>query len=364
MNSLSSSRCLHMVTRRTFITRTAPGAVLAWWGSTVMGFAGDTQPRTRMGLVAYCLNRTLKARPRRGDSSALSLLKSAHAYGAGGIQASLSNHSPDDLHQLREQAAVWDMHVEAILRLPFASSEMESFTRQVRAAREAGARVGRVVMMPGRRYEEFKSMEDFNRFHERGVKALERAEPICARLDFTLAVENHKDHRVEQRLQLLVHLDSAHIGACVDTGNNLALLEDPLEVVNALAPWARTVHIKDQAVQPCPEGFLLSDAALGEGILPLPEMVAVLRRAQPGIRFNLESITRDPLRIPVLKESYWRTLAEVPATDLARTLDRIQTHRAPQALPVISRLSPEEQLAAEQEVVHQSIRYARDVLHI
>ena len=43
-------------------------------------------------------------------------------------------------------------------------------------------------------------------------------------------------------------LGSEHVGVCLDTGNNVALLEDPMEVVETLAPLAFTTHIKDMAV--------------------------------------------------------------------------------------------------------------------
>ena len=44
-------------------------------------------------------------------------------------------------------------------------------------------------------------------------------------------------------------LSSEWIGMCVDTGNSFALCEDPMEVVRAYAPFAFSVHVRDQAVQ-------------------------------------------------------------------------------------------------------------------
>jgi len=129
----------------------------------------------------------------------------------------------------------------------------------------------------------------------------------------------------------------ATAGACVDTGNSLALLEDPLEMVRGLAPRAFAVHLKDQAVAEYEEGFLLGDIPLGEGILPLKTMVEVLRRARPGICFCLELITRDALKVPCLTEGYWATLGHVPARDLARAL-RLVRSRGRAELPRVSSL--------------------------
>ena len=47
------------------------------------------------------------------------------------------------------------------------------------------------------------------------------------------------------------------MGVNVDTGNSFALLEDPLEMVKAYAPWAFATHIKDMALAEYEDGFLV-----------------------------------------------------------------------------------------------------------
>lgn len=75
-----------------------------------------------------------------------------------------------------------------------------------------------------------------------------------------LAVENHKDFETDELVQLMQKMSSAQIGVCLDTGNNLALLEDPLAVVQKLAPYTLTVHLKDTAVRHAEDGFYLAEA--------------------------------------------------------------------------------------------------------
>jgi sugar phosphate isomerase/epimerase len=170
-------------------------------------------------------------------------------------------------------------------------------------------------------------------------------------------VENHKDYRSDEFAELLRRIGSPYVGACVDTGNNLALLEPPLETVEALAPFAFSCHLKDMAVEPCPEGFLLSEVPIGSGFLDLPRILAALRKARPEIRFNLEMITRDPLVIPCLTDGYWATLAEVRGRALARALALVRDHPQGRPLPRVSALSPEERLAREDENVRASLRW-------
>jgi sugar phosphate isomerase/epimerase len=160
---------------------------------------------------------------------------------------------------------------------------------------------------------------------------------------------------------LFRQLDCPYVGACVDTGNSFALLEDPLVVVEALAPFAFSVHLKDQAVQEYGDGFLFADVALGDGFLDLKQMVEILRRARPEIRFSLETITRDPLRVPCLDESYWPTFPDLPGEDLAYALRTVRA-RAAAELRSVSNRTPQEQVEYEMTTVQRCLRYASEIL--
>jgi sugar phosphate isomerase/epimerase len=152
------------------------------------------------------------------------------------------------------------------------------------------------------------------------------------------------------------------VGVCVDTGNSIALLEDPYEVVEAYATWAFSTHLKDMAVAEYEEGFLLSEVPLGEGFLDVKRIVTTLVRARPEVRFNLEMITRDPLKIPCLTPKYWATFDSLPGKQLARTLTMVRKEAPRKPLPTVSMLSQEQKLDLEEKNVRQSLKYARERL--
>jgi sugar phosphate isomerase/epimerase len=328
--------------------------------------AAASPSRTRLGIVTYCLSLRQKALAQGGAGKSLAdpltFLEECRALGAGGIQTDLGIRDETYAAQLRRRAEALDMHVEGAIQLPYLEADLPRFEQQVETAARAGATLARATLMPGRRYEQFTSLKDYQAAVARGLKALQLAEPLLARRRFRLALENHKDQRVAERLELLKRLSSEYVGACVDVGNDLALLADPIEVVRAYAPWAFTAHLKDQAVQEYEEGFLLADAALGEGLLDLPAMLEVLRQAKPGLRFNLEVITRDPLNVPVLTDNYWATLADVPASDLARALRLVKAKSSRQPLACVSKLAPAQQVEAETGNILRSLAYARERL--
>jgi sugar phosphate isomerase/epimerase len=190
------------------------------------------------------------------------------------------------------------------------------------------------------------------------------AEPIVARHEMTLAIENHKDFRADGLVELLRQIDSEHLGVCVDTGNNLALLENPNKTVDVLAPYAVSAHLKDMGALEYEDGFLLSEVPLGEGLLDLKRIVAVLKKANPKLRFSLEMITRDPLEIPCLTDAYWATFPDLPGKHLAGALSFVRANKPSRPLPRTTGLSHQEYVAAEDDNVRRSLDYARDELHL
>ena len=214
-------------------------------------------------------------------------------------------------------------------------------------AKEAGAEILRTVCLGGRRYESFRTLDEWNAFRADSIKRLELAEPILRRHNVILAVENHKDWRSDEFVEILRHLDSEHIGVNFDFGNNIALLEDPIAVAEALAPWIRSTHLKDMGVAEYADGFQLSEVPLGEGILDLPKLISICRSHQPDVQFNLEMITRDPLLVPCNTASFLATMPGVSEADVIATLDLVKKSAA-KALPSVSDKGHAAQIAYEE----------------
>jgi sugar phosphate isomerase/epimerase len=286
----------------------------------------------------------------------------ARALGAHGVQVGLGIRDVAAADALREGARDAAMYLEGIIALPRDSADMARFETEVGTAKRAGVEIVRTVMLSGRRYETFKSAEAFRRFADSSFHSLTLAAPVVARHGVCLAVENHKDWRAEELIAILKKIGNDHVGICLDTGNSIALLEDPIEVVEALAPWAFTTHFKDMGLEEFRQGFFLAEVPLGTGMIDLPRVVKTVRQARPEIRINIEMITRDPLKVPCLTESYWATFAELPARHLARALTMVRDHPPSRPLPRISGLSQAEQLRIEDENVRRCLAFAHEHL--
>ncbi len=357
---------LPKINRRTMLTgMTGAAAALAIGRSSAS--TATKQRITGMGLVIYDCNLRRRWLQKQNASfnlfEPLTFLKHCQSLGAGGMQTSLGVLSPAKIAQLREYAEKHDLYIEGIVGPPKEKSDLARFEAQIKTAAEVGVKAARTVIMPGRRYEQFKSLDLFRETMAIGQKMLERAAPIVEKYQVPFAVENHKDQRIEQRIELFEHLNSEYIGACVDTGNSFALLDDAYGTIADLAPFAFSIHLKDQALRLYDEGFLLGDIPLGQGSFDLKKMVATLQNIKPNVRFSLELITRDPLKVPCLTDDYWRTMPKLPAKDLARTLRFVRENTATD-LQQVSSLSAEKQVELEDANVAASIKYAGKQLGI
>jgi sugar phosphate isomerase/epimerase len=319
--------------------------------------------RQRLGIVIHSYMYRRSAHPESRFDDPLAFLDYCHGLGAGGVQTGIGTRDQAYVKKLRERAEAHQMYLEASLALPKDRTDVERFTADVQTAKDCGITVIRTAM-GGRRYELFDSLDGFRRFAEQSWQSLVLAKPVIEKSGLRLAIENHKDWRVTELLDILKRIDSPQIGFCVDTGNSIALLEDPMEVVNAYAPYAFSSHLKDMAVEEYADGFLLAEVPLGTGFLDIPKIVATLRGKQPKVRINLEMITRDPLKIPCLTKKYWATFLDLPGRHLADMMALVRGNRPKTPLPRFGELGKEEKLKLEDDNVRRCLKYAEEKLDL
>jgi sugar phosphate isomerase/epimerase len=320
---------------------------------------GADAARPSLGVVIHSYgNRKANDKERHFDAP-LTFVDYCRTLGASGAQTSLGVRDEAYAAKMRDLLAAHQLYLEGSLGLPRDRDDVERFSAEVQSAKRCGAKLFRTVLMSGRRYEAFDSVEAYHKVFEASKQSLALARPIVEKHEVRMAVENHKDLQAPDLLDLIKKLDSPLVGVCLDTGNNLSLLETPQETVDLLAPHAFTTHIKDMGVEEYAEGFLLAEVPLGMGFLDLPKLIATVRKARPQIALNLEMITRDPLKIPCLTPKYWVTLGQVPGRRLAEILALVRSKASKKPLPRISELSKEEQIQREDDNVRQCLRFAR-----
>ena len=91
-------------------------------------------------------------------------------------------------------------------------------------------------------------------------------------------------------------------------------------------------------------------------------MVATLQKKDPNMPFDLEMMTREPLKVPVFTDKYWVTFGDIPGKDLAHILEIVHKNRPKSPVPHTEGLSLEAQVKQEDENNRKCIDWARQNL--
>jgi len=339
----------------------AAGCATAAGLARTLAAAADTipNPQGKRGLGGAPTAFGARIRANAQATPPVDFIDYCHSLGLGGAEIQGGPPSdPEAIRKLRDKIQSYDMHLILNIRLPNSASDVPAFDAAVGNAREAGA-YGLHAAMTGRRYETFDSLEAYQKSFAHNQEQVALAEPVLRKHKVRLAIENHKGWRAVEQAAWMKRLSSEYVGVHLDFGNNVSFCEDPMFTLETLKPWIFSGHIKDMAVAPYADGFLLSEVPLGDGFLDLKKMVQILRDKDPNLVLDLEMITRDPLKVPIYTDKYWATFQEIPGRDVAHMMEIIQKNPPKKPLPKTSGLTPAEQLNLEDGYNLACIQYAR-----
>jgi 3-oxoisoapionate decarboxylase len=256
-----------------------------------------------------------------------------------------------------------EMFVEAMVPMP-KGGDTAQFEQGLKDARDVKAVAIRSACLGTRRYETFKTLDAWKQHVAESIQSIEAALPLLDKYKIPLGIENHKDWTADELAALMQKYSTEYFGVCLDFGNNISLLDDPMTVIEKLAPYAVCSHLKDMAVEGSDDGFLLSEVLLGNGFIDLPRAISLVRRSRPDARFSLEMITRDPLKVPCLDDLYWASFPDRSGLYLARTLRFVQQHQPFSSLPRVSQLPNDKQRHLEDQNVIACLKYAHENLGV
>ncbi len=355
------------ITRRDFVKQTASTLAVGALSNSLLANS-TAAPLSPMGIASTSfMGAQIPGSPAQAGGGAgqapmrmqardaYEFLEKCHALGAGGIQTSLNG----DLKKLRARADELGMYLEGMVSIP-RNNDLSSLEKSLADCQAAGVTVARAAMLGGRRYETFKTLADWKKWVDQTYAAINAAMPVIEKYKVVVALENHKDWTVEDFLKLLRTYQSPYLQVCLDFGNNISLLDDPYEVVEKLAPYAKSTHIKDMGLQPYADGFLLSEVPLGEGMLDLPRIVATVKKANPNTKFSLEMITREPLKVPCLTAQYWEVFPDRNGKYLAQTVKLVNENTSRKPLPAIANLGAAERVKYEEDNIRACFRYVEE----
>jgi 3-oxoisoapionate decarboxylase len=337
------------------------GAAVSW------SAVGEAQERPLRHMGGAPAGFPMRSRAARSGGKPFDFVEFCHNLGFGVVETRVDLTNAEAVQAFRKKIEAYNMRAILDVPLPREEAAVPAFDAALKAAREAGVKALHTAMTQ-RRYEEFDNLDAFKKSFERNQKTIALAEPVLRKHQIRLGIENHKGWRSAEQAAWLKRLGSEWVGVHFDFGNNVSLCEDPAETLRNLLPFIVSCHLKDMAVEMYEDGFLLSEVPLGEGFMDIKGMVATIQKKDPETPFDLEMITREPLKIPVFTDKYWATFDDqyspLPGRDLAKVLEIVRHNKPKNPLPRTAGMSAEAQLALEDECVRKSIEYARKNLSL
>lgn len=138
-----------------------------------------------------------------------------------------------------------------------------------------------------------------------------------------IALENHAgDMQAREILTIIQESGPEFVGSCLDTGNPLWVMENPLVTMEVLGPHVLTTHVRDSAVFNHPRGAAVQWVALGDGNIDLPQLVSLHQQLCPHAAMNLEIITgRPPDVLPYREQHFWKYFPKTLASEFVRFVE-------------------------------------------
>ena len=155
---------------------------------------------------------------------------------------------------------------------------------------------------------------------ENTIKVFRNVRPQALDLGVKIALENHDgDMQAREVRTVIEESGKDFVGSCLDTGNPLWVVEDPLVSLETLAPYVVTTHLRDSMVFETPRGAAGQWVVLGDGMVDFARFTGEFRRLCPAASMQLEIITgRPPRVIPYLEADFWKAFPKASGAEFAR----------------------------------------------
>ncbi|MEX1020682.1 MAG: sugar phosphate isomerase/epimerase family protein [Litorilinea sp.] len=249
--------------------------------------------------------------------SGYDLLDLAQKLDLGGVEIPLELGAPDPAVSVLPAAATLDAFAAAVAdrgltltvdTLPLTDEELP---QHLRLAARLGVRVVRTMLSwvlcgdraPVGGYAGWRQLLDAR------IATLRAIAPLAEDLDIRIGVENHQDATSDELVELCQAVGSTHVGITLDTGNPLAVGEDPVAFARKILPHLVHVHLKDYRVARSAAGLRLFHCAIGAGVVDFAGLFELFRTkpahgGQP-IAMNLEMAMLGERHIRLLDDAYW-----------------------------------------------------------
>lgn len=277
------------------------------------------EKKMKLGLHTYTLhlwglgqNWGIIADPRPKEMNLMQLIEKAVEWGLDGLHITGCDLETKDDKRLKEvRAAAEDkglyLEYNFSLNEEFDPRLTDSIEDGIHIAKMLGAEVAKISLDIRRPRPLYGScfhpvvMRQLCDVYDQVKAALPKVEEDGVKL----ALENHTETYADEILWLIDKINHPMVGACVDTVNSMAVLEDPVSAVEKLAPYAFVNHFCDHRLDRDQFGVRFHGVALGDGDIDCVRVYNLIKKVSPTDRITFEiewDMGDDPIEVAREKE--------------------------------------------------------------
>lgn len=154
---------------------------------------------------------------------------------------------------------------------------------------------------------------------ENTIKTFQSVAPRAREIGVKIALENHSGDMQAREVRTIIEESGKDIiASCLDTGNPMWVVEDPLVTLEVLGPYVVTTHVRDSVVYEHPRGAAAQWVALGDGIIDFHKFFDRFAQLGPKASVQLEIITgRPPTVLPYFEDQFWKVFPDARSSEFA-----------------------------------------------
>jgi len=283
----------------------------------------------------------------------------------------------ENLRRVKERAAQLKISIDSGMGCICETSKSfkgraarEQMLEGMRITKTVGAKVMRCYMGSA---DDRLSPGGIERHMETTIKLFRSLRNEALDMGVKIAIENHAgDMQARETRTVIEESGKDFVASCLDTGNPVWAIEDPMVALEVLAPYVVTTHVRDSIVFEHPRGAAFQWVALGDGNVDMVKLVSEFRRLCPQSTMQLEIITGRPPRVmPYFEADFWKAFPKTPATEFARFVALAKTGHPFMGAMVVEDVPGkhpaimDEALKEQQRIdLERSFEYARKTLNV
>jgi len=353
------------LSRRSFLRDSSLGASVALATPSVIG-AKTSTPKIKLGFDNFSIRALGWKAPR--------LLEYADKHKMDTILFSdlevYESHDEGHLKEIRQEADKLGIGIHAGTGgicptspkfIDKYGSAEDHLKRVIEVAKHLGSPVARCYLGS---MQDRKGPGGIQRHVESTIKACKKVRGFALDAGVKIAIENHAgDMHSRELADLIERAGPDYVGATLDSGNATWTMEDPVQTLENLAPFAVSSGIRDSMIWEIDNGAAVQWTAMGEGCVDMKTFAKRWLELCPKVPIQLEIISGFSKPFPYLENDFWKPYASIPAHDFSKFVRLAQKGKPMESFKptkgVDRKKAQQEYQVAELE---RSIKYCKDVL--